>query len=162
MTTHKPRSLKSKIVSQQKLATILKSKHARAKTVFTNGCYDLLHLGHVTLLEKARGAGDLLIVALNTDQSVQRLKGKGRPLNALKIRAAVMAAIESVDYVTWFDEDTPLKAILKLKPKVLVKGGDYKADSIVGAREVKQWNGKVKIIPFVKGQSTTGLIAKFS
>jgi len=116
--------LKQKIVSVSQLKTIL-SKKKRKKVVFTNGCFDLLHAGHVTYLERAKALGDILVVALNTDASTKRLKGPARPINELKDRAIVIAALESVDYVLSFGEDTPIKLIQKILPDVLVKGGDY-------------------------------------
>ena len=129
--------------------------------VFTNGVFDLLHRGHVTYLAQARAAGTSLVVALNTDASVRRLgKGDDRPLNALPDRAAVMAALEAVSLVTWFDEDTPLELILALKPDVLVKGGDWRPEDIVGATEVSSWGGAVHSIPFEHERSTTALLKK--
>jgi D-beta-D-heptose 7-phosphate kinase/D-beta-D-heptose 1-phosphate adenosyltransferase len=128
--------------------------------VFTNGCFDILHAGHVTYLEKAKKLGHILIVALNTDASTRRLKGPTRPVNPLQDRARVVAALESVDYVTWFDEDTPLKLIQKFNPDILVKGGDYQTKSIVGYEHVTQSGGKVKVLPFLDGRSTTGIIQK--
>ena len=156
-----PRTRKSKILSPQALARVL--AHARKngqRVVYTNGCYDILHTGHVTLLENARRLGDVLVVALNADASVRRLKGPSRPINGLKDRLQVMAAVESVDYVTWFTEDTPLKSILKLHPDVLVKGGDWKIPQIIGAREVLDWGGKVYSLKLVPGRSTTRIIEK--
>ncbi|MDR1854054.1 MAG: D-glycero-beta-D-manno-heptose 1-phosphate adenylyltransferase [Azoarcus sp.] len=129
--------------------------------VFTNGCFDLLHRGHVTYLAQARALGAALVVALNSDDSVRRLgKGADRPLNALDDRLAVVAALESVDLVTWFDEDTPLARIVAARPDVLVKGGDWAVDDIVGAREVRDWGGDVHSIPFEVDRSTTALIAR--
>jgi rfaE bifunctional protein nucleotidyltransferase chain/domain len=148
----------SKIKSPDQLARLIKK--SKNKYVFTNGCFDLLHKGHVTYLEQARKLGAGLIVALNSDNSVRRLKGEGRPLNTLADRMDVMAALESVDYVTWFDADTPLELIRKLRPKVLVKGGDWRADQIVGGPDVISWGGKVKSLPYVEGKSTTQLIEK--
>jgi rfaE bifunctional protein nucleotidyltransferase chain/domain len=133
---------------------------SKKTTVFTNGCFDLLHKGHVTYLEQAKKLGSLLIVALNSDASTRRLKGKERPLNVLADRMEVIAALESVDYVTWFEEDTPLNLIRKLRPKILVKGGDWSADKIVGGTDVISWGGKVKSLPYIKGSSTTELIKK--
>lgn len=150
--------LKTKIHSPSSLKKLLKKK--KETVVFTNGCFDILHPGHVTYLEKAKHLGDRLVVALNTDASTRRLKGPTRPVNPLKDRATVMAALESVDYVTWFGEDTPLKLITQLEPNILVKGGDYQASNIVGAKEVKALGGKVKTIPFVKGKSTSSIIKK--
>ncbi len=129
--------------------------------VFTNGCFDILHRGHVTCLERARALGATLIVALNTDASVRRLdKGTERPINPLADRMAVIAALESVGAVTAFDEDTPLQTILACRPDVLVKGGDWPLDAIVGATEVRAWGGTVCAIPFEHERSTTGLVAR--
>lgn len=156
----KPRKLTGKICSPAGVAARARKLGRGKRLVFTNGCFDLLHKGHVTYLERARAQGDALVVALNSDASVRRLKGTGRPLNSLADRAEVIAALEAVDFVTWFSEDTPLKTILKIRPDVLVKGGDWKADQIVGGREVKTWGGKVKSLTFVPGRSTTKLIQK--
>ena len=129
--------------------------------VFTNGVFDILHRGHVTLLAQARALGASLLVALNSDASARRLgKGDDRPLNPLEDRAAVIAALAAVDLVTWFDEDTPIALILAARPDVLVKGGDWKRESIVGAREVSAWGGAVHSIPFTHRRSTTALLRK--
>ena len=129
--------------------------------VFTNGCFDILHRGHVTYLAQARALGAALVVALNSDASVRRLgKGEDRPVNPLGDRLAVMAALECVDLVTWFDEDTPLARILEARPEVLVKGGDWPLERIVGAAEVRGWGGAVHSIPFAHERSTTGLLAR--
>jgi rfaE bifunctional protein nucleotidyltransferase chain/domain len=130
------------------------------KVVLTNGCFDLLHLGHVTLIEDARREGDRLILAINSDASVSALKGPTRPIVNQDARARVLAALAAVDAVVVFDEPTPLELMLELQPDVIVKGGDYVADEIVGAKEVRSWGGRVKIVPFVDGFSTTKLIAK--
>ncbi len=128
---------------------------------FTNGVFDILHRGHVTYLAQARALGASLLVAVNSDVSAKRLgKGKNRPLNALEDRLAVLAALESVTLVTWFEEDTPLALILSVKPDVLVKGGDWKPEAIVGAREVKGWGGVVRSIPLLPGRSTTSIIER--
>ena len=128
---------------------------------FTNGCFDILHRGHVTYLAQARSLGAALIVALNSDASVKRLgKGSDRPVNPLQNRLAVMAALGCVDMVTWFDEDTPLQRILDCRPEVLVKGGDWAPDRIVGAAEVRGWGGSVHSIPFLHETSTTALLDK--
>jgi rfaE bifunctional protein nucleotidyltransferase chain/domain len=154
-------SFTAKIKSPTSLKKILnQAKERKKRVVFTNGCFDLIHKGHVTYLEKAKKQGDLLIVALNSDESVRRLKGPERPLNPLADRLEVMAALESVDYVTWFDQDTPLELILLLKPRVLVKGGDWKVDQIVGSSEVISWGGKVRSLKYIEGRSTTQLIEK--
>ena len=129
--------------------------------VFTNGVFDILHRGHVTYLAQARALGASLVVALNSDASARRLgKGDDRPINTLADRAAVIAALGCVDLVTWFDADTPLELILALKPGVLVKGGDWKEDAIVGAHEVRGWGGTVHSIAFAHQRSTTALLAK--
>jgi len=130
------------------------------RVVFANGCFDLLHIGHITLLEDARRAGDRLIVAVNSDSSVGCLKGPTRPIVSQMERARVLAALAAVDAVVIFDELTPLEVILAVQPDVLVKGGDYKADEVVGAAEVRSWGGEVKIVPLVEGFSTTRLIEK--
>ncbi|MFZ3322053.1 MAG: adenylyltransferase/cytidyltransferase family protein [Usitatibacter sp.] len=129
--------------------------------VFTNGVFDILHRGHVTYLAEARALGASLAVALNSDASAKRLgKGDDRPVNTLEDRMAVVAALESVALVTWFDEDTPIQRILACKPDHLVKGGDWSVDKIVGAKEVAGWGGKVHSIPFRHDLSTTKLLAK--
>ena len=127
---------------------------------FTNGCFDILHPGHVSLLAFARAQCDRLIVALNTDASVRRLKGEARPINPLAQRAQVMAAIRYVDGVVCFDEDTPLALIAALVPDVLVKGADYTVDQVVGADVVRAAGGRVVLADLVAGQSTTGIIAR--
>jgi len=129
--------------------------------VFTNGVFDILHRGHVTYLEQARALGATLAVALNSDASVRRLgKGDDRPVNTLADRMAVIAALESVALVTWFDEDTPLARILECRPEHLVKGGDWAPERIVGAREVRSWGGEVHSIAFEHDRSTTQLLSK--
>jgi rfaE bifunctional protein nucleotidyltransferase chain/domain len=147
-----------KIVSPKRLAALLKKN--RKKVVFTNGCFDILHLGHVSYLERAKQQGDLLVVALNSDASVKRLKGPERPLNPLKDRLGVLAALGCVDYVTWFPQDNPISLIQLLRPQVLVKGGDWKPHQILGSQDVLSWGGRVKSLPFLKGRSTTSLIQK--
>ena len=129
--------------------------------VFTNGCFDVLHRGHVTYLAQARALGASLVVGVNSDASVKRLgKGSNRPVNSEQDRMAVLAALASVSLVILFDEDTPLKLILTCHPDVLVKGGDWKPDSIVGSNEVQGWGGAVHSIPFVHERSTTALLEK--
>ena len=128
------------------------------KLVFTNGCFDVLHPGHVEFLAQAKDLGDVLVVGLNSDASVRRLKGEGRPLLAEADRAAVLAALRSVDVVTLFDEDTPLELISALLPDVLVKGGDYDLNGIVGRETVEGAGGEVRVLPFVEGYSTTGIL----
>lgn len=155
------RKLQSKIRSGAALGKRLAKEARRGKrVVFTNGCFDILHPGHALYLEKAAQLGDILVVALNSDESVRRLKGPERPINPLKDRLQVMAALESVDYVTWFGEDDPVSLIRKLKPMVLVKGGDWKPSQILGSEDVLSWGGKVRSLKFIEGRSTTNIIAK--
>jgi D-glycero-beta-D-manno-heptose 1-phosphate adenylyltransferase len=130
------------------------------RIVFTNGCFDLVHLGHVDYLEKARNLGDRLIVGLNSDASVNRFKGAERPYQDQFSRARVLAAMQFTDLVVFFDEDTPLNLITALVPDILVKGSDYLAENIVGAEVVKKNGGVVKTIDFIPGYSTTGIVEK--
>jgi D-beta-D-heptose 7-phosphate kinase/D-beta-D-heptose 1-phosphate adenosyltransferase len=132
------------------------------KVVFTNGVFDLLHPGHIDVLTAARARGDALIVGLNTDGSVARLKGPGRPVRNDAERAYVLAGLEAVDLVVLFDQDTPLELVRVLRPDVIVKGGDYTVDSIVGGSEVESWGGEVVVVPLTPGQSTTSIIEKLS
>ena len=149
----------AKICPPPQLAARLAS-HARP-LVFTNGVFDILHRGHVTYLAEARALGATLLVAINGDASTRRLgKGDDRPLNPLADRVAVIAALESVQLVTWFDEDTPLDLIRACRPEVLAKGGDWRPEAIVGAAEVGGWGGKVHSIPFRHQLSTTALLRK--
>ena len=136
----------------------LKSKSK--KLVFTNGCFDILHPGHTRYLAAARETGDHLIVALNSDRSVRSIKGSGRPILSEQVRAELLAALDSVDTVIIFDEEDPLKVIQELVPDVLVKGGDWPENKIIGADAVKSAGGEVKRIPFVQGFSTTDLLKK--
>lgn len=156
-----PRKASKKVLSPAAAARWSRAfqKHGK-RVVFTNGCFDLLHRGHVTYLEEARRLGDALVVALNGDASVRRLKGKGRPLVPLADRARVMAALECVDAVTWFNDQTPVKLVASLKPMVYVKGGDYDISSIPEYPVVKSYGGKAMALHFVKGRSTTRLIRK--
>ena len=135
-------------------------KNKGKKIVFTNGCFDILHRGHVTYLAEAKKLGDLLVIGLNSDASVKRLKGPERPINNEKDRQYVMSQLKSVDFVEIFTEDTPLNLILTVKPNVLVKGGDWKIEQIVGGKEVQANGGKVYSLNFVDGYSTTSLIEK--
>lgn len=130
------------------------------KIVFTNGCFDILHHGHLDLLAKAADQGNILVVGLNTDQSVKQLKGNHRPVNHERDRAFQMASLLCIDAVCLFDEPTPATLIEAVRPDVLVKGGDYTIDTIVGAKEVMSYGGRVEIVPFVDGYSTTGLISQ--
>jgi len=135
-------------------------KRQGKRVVFTNGCFDLLHFGHVDYLEKARNLGDVLVVGLNTDDSVGRFKGPDRPIQDQRSRARVMAALAAVDLVVFFNEDTPQNLISALIPNVLVKGSDYLAENIVGADVVKKAGGEVKTIEFVPGYSTTRIVER--
>jgi D-beta-D-heptose 7-phosphate kinase/D-beta-D-heptose 1-phosphate adenosyltransferase len=140
------------------LTEVQKLKSEKKRIVFTNGCFDILHKGHVAYLQAAKSLGDILIVGMNTDDSVKRLKGSERPVNSLEDRAFVLSSLRSVDYVVPFDEDTPLSLIESIMPDILVKGGDYTIDTIIGAKEVIAHGGAVEIIPFVEGKSTTSII----
>jgi len=128
--------------------------------VFTNGCFDIIHRGHIEYLRKTKLLGDILIVGLNSDASVRRIKGEPRPYQNELDRAAILDAMEMVDLVVIFDEDTPLNLICELKPNIIVKGGDYDSHSIVGANEVVGWGGSVKTLPFLKGYGTSKLVDK--
>ena len=161
----KPVALGSKILSAGALKRRLSRLRGEArskKIVFTNGCFDILHAGHVRYLEQARSQGAYLVVALNSDASVRKLKGRGRPVNPLGDRLEVIASLGAVDAVTWFGEQTPLKLIRALRPDVLVKGGDYNPGDIVGAKEVRSWGGQVAVLPFLEGRSTTAVIKKLA
>ena len=150
-----------KIIHAPDLVDRLEETKSKSPLVFTNGCFDILHRGHVTYLAQARALGQSMIVALNTDESVKR-QGKGidRPINCLENRLAVIASLESVSYVTYFDADTPLELILLIKPEILVKGGDWKIADIVGSKEVLASGGQAHSIPFLFATSTTALIDK--
>lgn len=149
-----------KIVAPVPLAALMADMRAQGRRmVFTNGCYDILHPGHVDLLSRARMLGDALVLALNTDASVKRLnKGPERPLQTLAARAYVTAHLECVDYVTWFDEDTPYTLISLLQPQVLVKGGDWPVEQIVGRHIVEAAGGLVVSLPLLHGYSTTSIV----
>jgi len=146
------------ITEAQKI--ISKWRNDQKIIVFTNGCFDIIHRGHVEYLQEAKLLGDILIVGLNSDASVKRIKGKPRPYQDEQDRAAILNAMKMIDMVVIFDEDTPLDLICELKPNVLVKGGDYDSQSIVGTKEVEGWGGSVKIIPFIKGYGTSKLVEK--
>lgn len=149
------------LISRDIAVQLCKELHAQNKRiVFTNGCFDILHLGHTTYLEAARNLGDVLFVGVNSDASVQRLKGTSRPINTEFDRANVLSALRSVNYTCIFDEDTPLELIRALQPDVLVKGGDYTPETIVGADVVTARGGQVVVIPFVEGKSTTRIIER--
>lgn len=162
MSDHYPRpAFENKIVAPEDLAAYLARSSVPRPLVFTNGCFDILHRGHVTYLGQARALGAAMVVALNTDASVKRQgKGDDRPINTLADRAAVMAALGCVDLVTWFDEDTPIERVLQIRPEILVKGGDWPVEKIVGHAEVIGWGGSVHSIAFEHARSTTALLGK--
>lgn len=153
------RDPRAKITSAEALAAEL-GRALPGALVFTNGCFDLLHRGHAAYLVAARALGDVLVVAVNSDDSVRRLKGPTRPINGEKDRAYVVAALESVDHVVIFAEDTPLELIRTLRPDILVKGGDYRPEEVVGADEVAASGGRVAIVPLVEGRSTTAILQR--
>ncbi len=144
-------------VLQKKLEELRKQGK---KIAFTNGCFDILHVGHVRYLREAKKTADVLVLALNSDSSVRSIKGEKRPLVSEQERAEVLAALEFIDFVTIFPELTPLELINYLKPDILIKGGDWPEEKVVGREEVKQWGGRVSIIPEVKGKSTTNVVDK--
>jgi D-glycero-beta-D-manno-heptose 1-phosphate adenylyltransferase len=148
-----------KILKQESLREQAKLWRSQGlRVVFTNGCFDILHRGHLQLLSDATGFGDILVVGLNTDASVRKLKGEHRPVNDEDFRCRMMASLQLVDAVTLFDEETPLELIRALEPDVLVKGGDYTLEQVVGAGDVQKRGGEVRIIPLVKGYSTSAII----
>ena len=151
----------NKIYSREKLKDKIDGLREKGKKiVFTNGCFDILHVGHTRYLKEAKKQGDILVLGLNSDESVRSLKGEKRPLTPENERADVIASLESVDYVTIFHELTPFELIEYLKPNVLVKGGDWEEKDVVGRKSVETWGGKVVIIPEIKGASTTNIIEK--
>ncbi|HXF22998.1 MAG TPA: D-glycero-beta-D-manno-heptose 1-phosphate adenylyltransferase [Gemmatimonadaceae bacterium] len=153
-----PRDAASKVMSWNTLRDWRSDFWGRV--VFTNGVFDLLHPGHIDVIQAARAAGDALVVGINSDESVRRLKGDSRPIRSQIERAYVVAALESVDAVTVFDEDTPLELVRCLMPDVIVKGGDYTEGTIVGAEEVRARGGDVLVVPLTAGQSTTSIIER--
>lgn len=156
-------STDSKIHSLPSIKTLVRTwKAGGKKIVFTNGCFDILHAGHVSYLAKARRLGDRLVLGLNADDSVRRLKGPTRPINGQEQRARVLSGLESVDAVVYFSEDTPLELILALEPDVLAKGADYKAEDVVGAEAVHSWGGEVRLVDLVEGVSTTLIAGKIA
>lgn len=158
---HQSRRLSDKITTLGALVPLIRQAQAGGgKAVFTNGCFDILHSGHVKLLEQCRQEGDLLVVGLNSDASVRGLKGAGRPIVPQNQRAQVVAALESVDYVVIFDEPDPLAVITALVPDVLVKGGDWTPDTIIGRDVVEAAGGRVVTIPLMDGVSTTAIAEK--
>ena len=161
-STYPTAAARRKIKRLAELAALVRRARGRGqRVVFTNGCYDLLHPGHVALLEQAKQAGDVLILALNSDQSVRALhKAVGRPIVGERDRATVLASLESVDYILLFDEPTPARVIAALRPDVLVKGADWRASRIVGHDVVRRAGGRVLRIPLQKGYSTTALVER--
>jgi D-beta-D-heptose 7-phosphate kinase/D-beta-D-heptose 1-phosphate adenosyltransferase len=150
-----------KILGRQRMAAERKTLRERGeRLVFTNGCFDLLHPGHVRYLQEARKLGDRLVVAVNADETVARLKGPGRPLTPLAERMEILAALASVDYVVAFDEETPFEIIEEIVPDVLVKGGDWTPDRIVGRERVEREGGKVLSLPYAPGYSTSGILSR--
>lgn len=155
--------MESKIYQREELKQELERLRGEGrKIVFTNGCFDILHVGHVRYLQAAKDMGDVLVLALNSDASVKSLKGDKRPLITESERAVVVAALTSVDYVIIFSETTPLSLIEDLRPDVLVKGGDWAEEEVVGGEAVARWGGKVAIIPYIVGASTTNIVGKIS
>jgi len=151
----------TRLIPRKKIENFAAGLRRRGKRiVFTNGVFDILHRGHVDYLAKARSFGDLLVVGLNSDASVRRLKGKSRPVQKQADRAAILLALRSVDYVVVFGEDTPDKLIRQVKPHVLVKGADYKVSEIVGAEFVQSYGGKVRRVRLTTGRSTSGILRK--
>lgn len=154
-------SLSPKIVSLTELNSLVNYwKGEGKKIVFTNGCFDLLHAGHITYLTEAASLGDILIIGLNSDDSVQRLKGPSRPVNNEITRSVILGSMSFIDAVVFFNEDTPLDLIKKVLPDVLVKGGDYKIEEIAGAKEVIENGGKVQVLSFLPGYSSSAIIDK--
>jgi len=150
-----------KIISRAEISVRLDAARSRgSRIVFTNGCFDVLHVGHVQYLYEAKRAGDILIVGLNSDASVRRIKGAGRPAVPAEERAEVLAALEMVDLVTIFNEDTPLDLIKAVRPQVLVKGADWAPDQVVGRAEVEADGGRLLLIPLRTGVSTTGILER--
>ena len=147
----------NKIQTQDTIEKALSNQRDK-KIVFTNGCFDILHIGHIRYLKEAKAKGDILVLGLNSDESVSRLKGPSRPVNKQQDRIDMLAEMEFIDYVVVFEEDTPYNVITKVKPDILVKGGDYEPDKIVGADFVRSRGGSVEVIPFVEGKSTTNII----
>jgi rfaE bifunctional protein nucleotidyltransferase chain/domain len=149
------------ILSRETLKERLDILKGEGKTiVFTNGCFDIIHAGHVRYLREAKNLGDILVLALNSDSSVKAIKGAERPIVPEEERAIVVGSLKSVDYVILFDEETPLRLIEYLRPHILVKGGDWDEENVVGRDAVRHWGGKVVIIPEVKGASTTNIVDK--
>ena len=153
--------MKSKICSVKRAAEIVRGwqKHGK-KVVFTNGCFDIVHTGHVRYLSQAKALGDYLVVGLNSDESIRRLKGAGRPIMNYADRSYLLAHLTPVDLIVGFPDDTPLSLIKRLRPDILAKGADYSINQIVGAAEVKSWGGQVRRVRLVKGKSTTRILER--
>lgn len=153
----------SKIKTQRQLIKLIYGLRKKGKKIaFTNGCFDILHYGHIKYLEKAKRLADILVVAANSDSSVRKIKGKNRPINNQFDRLRVLNALSCIDYLVMFNEETPLKLIESISPDVLIKGGDWKVEEIAGADFVKSYGGKIVAIPYLKGYSTTNLIKKIN
>lgn len=153
----------SGLVKHEDLQNLLKELRAKGKTIVTtNGCFDILHVGHVRYLEETKKFGDVLIVALNSDKSVKSIKGEGRPINNELDRAEILCALKSVDYVVLFDEDSPAKLLSEIKPDVHTKGADYTMETLPEAKIITENGGRVEFISFVEGKSTTATIAKIN
>jgi rfaE bifunctional protein nucleotidyltransferase chain/domain len=160
-STRQARRVEDKILKKEQLRKeLVRLRGEGKKIVFTNGCFDILHVGHASYLVEAKNTGDILVLALNSDSSVRAIKGEKRPLIPEWERAYMVASLEVVDYVTIFTEETPLKLIDYLMPDILVKGGDWAEEDVVGRESVKKWGGKVVIIPQVEGVSTTNIVEK--
>ncbi|MGA3280925.1 MAG: D-glycero-beta-D-manno-heptose 1-phosphate adenylyltransferase [Smithella sp.] len=151
----------NKILERNALKNELEELRKKGKKIaFTNGCFDILHVGHVRYLREAKKTADVLVLALNSDSSVRSIKGEERPLVNENERAEMLAALEFVDFITIFEELTPLELIICLKPDILIKGGDWPEEKVVGREEVKKWGGRVAIIPEIEGKSTTNIVEK--
>ena len=151
----------NKILERETLRNKLEALRKKGKKIaFTNGCFDILHVGHVRYLREAKKTADVLVLALNSDSSVRSIKGEKRPLVSEQERAEVLAALEFIDFVTIFPESTPLELINYLKPDILIKGGDWPEEKVVGREEIKKWGGRVAIIPEIEGKSTTNVVEK--
>lgn len=150
-----------KRVSRREIKEICERERKKGKTiVFTNGCFDILHPAHIRLFKFAKSKGDILVVGINTDRSVQKNKGAGRPIFPLKERVEILSAISYIDFIVPFRSLTPLNLIKAVKPKIIVKGGDYTPEQVVGKKEVERWGGKVIIFPYIENYSTTEIIKK--
>ena len=149
------------LISRKLASEIVENQKANGKKiVFTNGCFDILHVGHLTYMNEAKAQGDILIVGVNSDESVRRLKGLSRPINTEKDRAELLSGLKAVDFTVIFDEDTPMELIDELKPSIHVKGGDYKKEDLPETVVVEKHGGEVRILKFVEGKSTTNIINK--